>query len=244
MYVDAHNHLYYAEDVNRLVEESVRKGVTKMLTAGEDVSTSTKCVEISDGKHVFSAVGIHPYNASKASEDDVKQIEKLLEYDTVIAIGEIGLDKKYEQYGVIMDIQESVFLKMVSIAKEYDLPIVVHSGRSYKRVAELIQGFENNILMHWYSGSIKTALELTDTGNVFFSFGPAAVKYDNYRGLISVLPEDVILTETDYPVKIGGEENNPVKVRDVVKRISDIKNIPVEKVIRHIYRNFERFAGV
>ena len=168
----------------------------------------------------------------------------MIALDGVVAVGEIGLDKKYEKFGVSLDVQKKVFEKMIGLAKEYSLPLVVHSGRSYKEVFEMLDSVENNVLMHWYSGSISMAVEYSERGNFFFSFGPAILKYDNYKGYIYSLDLDFLLTETDYPVRVGGRENHPARVIEVLEKIAEIKGLPRKKVEEKVERNFKRFLGV
>ncbi len=241
MYADVHLHLYEAEDPKRIVSEAQEKGVNFFLTAAEDLRTAEKCVELTVLDPVYAAVGVHP---SKAKEPyDVKELEKLLEKEKVVAVGEIGLDAKYERFGISMDRQRRVFLDMLRLAREYDLPVSVHSGRSFREVIDILLRSDVQAHLHWYSGSVSLAVEAAESG-MMFSVGPAVLHYKNYNGLVETLPLESLMTETDYPVRIGGVENHPSRVIDVAKRIAEIKGVPFDRVRRALFNNALSFFGV
>ena len=241
MYADVHLHLYEAEDPEGLVAEAQEKGVEFFLTAAEDQETSLRCVELTKIPPVYAAVGVHPSKTDKPY--DVKQIERLAEEEKVVTIGEIGLDVKYEKFGISMDRQRRVFLDMLRIAREYDLPVSVHSGRSFREVIDILLRSDVRAHLHWYSGSVSLAVEAAESG-MMFSLGPAILHYRNYNGLVESLPLESLMTETDYPVRIGGVENHPVRVIEVAKRISEIKGIPLERTRRVLFNNALSFFGV
>ncbi len=223
MLVDAHLHLYEAPSPEKIVSEARKGGVTILITAGEDEETSRRCLELSSLEGVYAAVGVHPSRADTHFS---------LSLENAVAVGEIGLDEKYS---IPLRIQEQTFRRMLELAKEYEKPVVVHSGRSYKRVMEILSHYDVNVLMHWYSGDVETALEGVNRGYLF-SFGPAALKYSSYRALIDVIPVENILTETDYPVRIGGRENHPLRVKEVLSLISSIKGDDEDRIARIIYK--------
>lgn len=238
MYVDVHLHLYEAPDPKTLVSEAREGGVILLVTNGEDIETSRRCVELAELPGVYAAVGIHPSSSNKPYDRSI--LENFLNNDRVVAVGEIGLDAKYD---IDMDLQRRVFEDMISLASEYDLPIIVHSGRSYQEVAQIL--FRHDVLadLHWYSGSLDVALELAHSGH-FFSLGPASLRGGKYRALIDELPLSQLLTETDYPVRIGGKDNHPLRVQEVVEHIAQVKNISLEETRSAIYNNTLKFFGV
>ncbi len=238
MYADVHLHLYEAPDPKKLVAEAREGGITLLITNGENVDTSRRCVELTDLPGVYAAVGIHPSSSNKPYDRSV--LENLLDNDRVVAVGEIGLDAKYD---IDMDLQRRVFEDMVSLASEHDLPVIVHSGRSYREVADTLFRYDVLADLHWYSGSLDVALELAQSGH-FFSLGPASLKGGKYRALIDELPLFQLLTETDYPVRIGGKDNHPLRVREVVEHIARVKNLPLEETRSAIYNNALKFFGV
>ncbi len=241
MYADVHLHLYEAENPASLVEKSRERGVDLFVTAGEDVPTSGRCVDLTELPGVYAAVGVHP---SKAREPyDVKELERLLEQSKVVAVGEVGLDAKYERFGISLERQRRVFLDMVRLAREYDLPLVVHSGRSFREVLNILFSSDVRADLHWYSGSVSLAVEAAESG-FMFSLGPAILHYKNYNGLVEALPLSSLMTETDYPVRIGGVENGPWRVTEVVKRVAEVKGENEEKVGKVLYNNTLNFFKV
>jgi len=241
VYADVHLHLYEAESPERLVRESLDGGVKFLLSAGEEMESSRRSVELTSLEGVYAAVGVHPAKAMQPY--DVKELERLLEHPRVVAVGEVGMDAKYERFGVPLERQRRVFLDMIRLAKEHDLPVSIHSGRSFREVAEIVFSSDIRAHFHWYSGSVSLALELAESGHLF-SLGPAILYYKNYRGLVELLPLSSLATETDYPVRIGGEENHPLRVKEVVEYVASIKGTDVEKTADTLYKNALSFFRV
>lgn len=241
MYADVHLHLYEAPSPKEIVERSLETGVNVFVTAGEDVPTSQASVELTELPGVYAAVGVHP---SRAKEPyDIKELQKHLDHPRVVAVGEVGLDAKYERFGVSLERQKRVFLDMIRLAKEYDLPLVVHSGRSFKEVLNILFSSDVRADLHWYSGSVSLAVEAAESG-FMFSLGPAVLHYKNYNGLVEALPLSSLMTETDYPVRIGGVENGPWRVVEVVNKIAEVKGEGEEKVRKRLYNNALNFFKV
>ena len=241
MYADVHLHLYEAEDPVSVVKEAREAGVDFLVTAGEDLVTSEKCTELTSLPGVYAAVGVHPAEAKEPY--NLAVLEGLLENERVVAVGEIGLDAKYERFGVSIERQRRVFLDMIRLAREHDLPVVVHSGRSFREVIEILFKSDVRALLHWYSGSVSLAVEAAESG-LMFSVGPALLHYKGYNALVESLPLSTLATETDYPVRIGGRENHPARVREVVERIAEIKGVPIQKTASALYNNALSFFGV
>ena len=220
-----------------VVSEAYEKGVNLFITAGEDYETSKRCVELTSLEEVYAAVGVHP---SRAMIDP--RIEELIG-DKVVAIGEIGLDKKYDKFGIPVGRQIEVFKYYLQLAKEYNLPVVVHTGRSYKEALEILFRYDVPILLHWYSGSVSLAIEAAESG-FYFSFGPAILKYRNYDALLSTIPLKNMMTETDFPVRIGGRENHPSLVIEVAERIAEVKGVSLRETVGTLYKNALDFFDI
>ncbi len=236
MYVDVHNHLYYAASPSLLVRESLEKGVELIVVNAEDEETSKKSLTLADGKHVFAAIGIHP-----SKRGDPSFLHGIIS-ERVVAIGEIGIDAKYERYGIRMEEQRKRFREQLLIAKEYDLPVIVHSGRSWKEALVTVMSMDVKADFHWYSGSVRYAVEWAESG-YYFSLGPAVIKYPSYDALVRELPLSSILTETDYPVRIVGDPH-PADVIKVVSHISGLRDMDERDLARSVRENARRFLGV
>ncbi len=229
--IDVHAHLYALSP--KEIEEIVKAVV--VVSNGEDWKTSEECIRLAHAyPTVFAAVGYHPTYAK-----EYRDISPLLG-EKVVAIGEIGLDGKID---VPIDVQEKVFCIQLELAERTGLPVIIHSRRAHEKVLEIIASYNVKFDLHWFSGGLSAAIRALELG-AYFSIGPYAVNSKYYRALLAELPMERILTETDTPVLIGGKKNTPVRVREVVRVIAEVKGTQEEDVVAQVFKNFVAFFGV
>lgn len=244
MLSDVHNHLYAVADPDDVVRESQERGVGLIVTNAEEIETARKCIALAQNHDiVYAAVGIHPEYALKLPESSLAEVGRLLNEEKVVAIGEIGLDYKFARSREEKDRQMLFFSKQLALAKEYDLPVIVHSRRAHRPVVETL--IDSGVIadLHWFSGPINDVVNAVEHG-IYFSFGPAVLHYEAYRAVVDVVPLDLIMLETDMPVRFGGEEARPWWVRQVAEFIADVKKTSVDNVIEHTWKNARRFFRV
>jgi TatD DNase family protein len=206
-----------------------------LLSTGIDLETSKKAINYSkDNENVFCAVGIHPL-----SDYDFKNADKLknlIEKDTVHAVGECGLDKKYN---VDLNKQIEVFKKHMELAKEYDLPLIVHSRYAAEETLKLLKNFDGIVILHWFSGLESEIKEGLDRG-YYFTIGPV-ILYKNarkkYEYLIKESYPDKLLLETDSPIRYMNNESNPTWIFKVAEVISEMLGDPKDKILGITYKN-------
>jgi TatD DNase family protein len=244
MLSDVHDHLYAVDDPDAVVRESKERGVGLIITNAEEIKTAKQCVALAH-KHdiVYAAVGIHPEYALKVPESALADVERLLNEEKVVAVGEIGLDYKFARSREEKDRQMFFFSKQIALAKDYGLPVVVHSRRAHRPVVETLIDSGVTADLHWFSGPMDDVINAVEHG-IYFSFGPAVLHYEAYRAVIDVVPLDLMMLETDMPVRFGGEEARPWWVRQVAEFIADVKRTSVEHVIERTWKNARRFFRV
>lgn len=244
MLSDVHCHLYAVEDAPSVVQESTERGLRMIVTNAEDVKTSEKNVELADSFDiVYSAVGIHPEFSLSLPGKELEGVERLISKKDVVAVGEIGLDYKFARSRSEKERQKRFFHKQLDMAREYDLPVIVHSRRAHRPVLDAILDYGVRADLHWFSGppeEVERAVE----GGIFFSFGPAVLQYDAYREMVDQVPLDLIMLETDTPVHFGGRPARPWWVRDVAEFIADVKNTSVETLMVRTWENARRFFRI
>ena len=244
MLSDVHCHLYAVENPEVVVRESVERGVGLIVTNAEDAETARKNVGLADMFDVVhAAAGIHPEFALKLSEKELEKLEQIVSAGNVAALGEVGLDYKFARSRVERDRQKVFFHRQLEMAEEYDLPVIVHSRRAHRPVVEAIVDSGVCADLHWFSGPIEDVLNAVDHG-VFFSFGPAVLNYEAYRAIVDVVPLDLIMLETDMPVRFGGKEARPWCVEKVADFIADVKKTSANTVIERAWYNARRFFRV
>lgn len=244
MIIDTHMHLYdkkFDEIREDVINESLASGITKMIACGCDYETSLKCIELAEKyDFIYAAVGIHPSEAHKVNLEDLSWIYKLAKHEKVVAIGEIGLDYYWDK--TYIDIQKNMFIKQIEIAKELNLPIIVHSRDSISDTYTILKDNRVNGVLHCFSGSLEMAREFVKLG-YYLGVG-GVLTFNNSKEVKKVVEEislEKLLTETDAPylapVPFRGTINKPAYIPYIIKKIAEIKNIDIDLAENQLYQN-------
>lgn len=250
--IDSHCHLWFKHfegKIPEFLQRAKEAGVDKMICVGCDEKSSGQSVEIAEEyEGVFAAVGMHPTDAKRqprspnldekmrGNAPDLSWIKDLVENSNkVIAIGETGLDYYHEPYD--KEMQVKMFKAHCEIAKEYDLPVVVHmrSGKENPeqdclKVLDEMEMGEDKVIFHCFAGDVAFAEEVIKRAWMISFAGP--VTYPNAESLREVarmVPLDRVLTETDCPFltpqKYRGGKNEPAYVVEVARQIANLREI-------------------
>jgi TatD DNase family protein len=217
-----------------------------------DLQTSLETLRLAE-KHkglVHAALGIHPWNVNVLKENELEETLKLItdqnQKNAVIAVGEIGLDAKYQ---TLWDKQLTVFDKMLRLAETLKLPVIIHSRGTTAQIVEMLPSYNiKKVLLHWFSYPL-TALHQAVSHGYFITEGPPTAYSNGIREVVAQVPITNLITETDGPVKyykqpFNGQTTKPSFIRTVVESVADIKKMPVENVADQIAKNFETFFNV
>lgn len=252
MFIDVHAHLNDEkfENVESIVENALSEKVDKIITAGFDISSSRKNLEIASRfPNVFATIGIHPEMVDELEKDYLEVLKEMSKNKKVVAIGEIGLDYHFKDDN--KELQKEIFVKQIELANFLDLPVVVHSRDAMGDTLELLKKHppKKESLLHCYSGSIESAKEFIKLG-FSFSFG-GVVTFNNAKNVFKVveeLPIEKIMLETDCPymapVPFRGKRNEPMYIPYIARKIAEIKNIEVEKIAEITTKNAEKMFKI
>ena len=253
--VDVHIHLSEAEYVGHLTEvivDATVHDVSALITTSVNLSTCQNDVKLAEQypNLIYPALGIHPYNVNFLRQNELQEtIDFIFQQNQkkrLAAIGEIGLDSTYE---TSWEKQLFVFDKMLHIAEQLELPVVIHSRGTSNKIVEMLQSYNvKHVLLHWFSHTIETLNKAVDLG-YFISEGPSIVYSDGLREVIKQTPITNLLTETDGPVlyrkkPFNGQLTKPSYIRTVLEAIAELKNISVLDVAEQIAKNFETFFNI
>lgn len=209
---------------------------------------------------VYAAVGLHPVHLdSRAVEGpDYKfnprvevfsrdVYEKMAKFEKVVAVGEIGLDYYRLDENLNIDLikkkQKEVFLSQLKIARLEDLPVIIHCRDAHNDMLELITTFkkENKELfltkpwgvVHCFSGDENLAWKYFSLG-LLVSFTGIITFTDQYDNLLRRIPNSKFMIETDAPyltpVPYRGKRNEPLLVKNIAKKIAEVKSINLDRV--------------
>ena len=199
---DSHAH-YDSEafdaDRKELLSALPMQGVCGIINCGSDMASSLKSLELADEfDFVYAACGVHPHEAESCKQGYISVLEKLCKEKKCVAVGEIGLDYHYDFSP--RDIQQKVFEEQLVLAKELDLPVIIHDREAHEDTLNLLKKYKPKGVVHCFSGSVEMVNEIVKLG-MYIGLG-GAVTFKNARKPREVaehVPSEMLLIETDCP---------------------------------------------
>lgn len=249
-FVDTHCHLD-DERFNEDREEVLKRIEEKMefvVNVGFDLPSSKTSVEYSNTyPFIYSAIGVHPTSISEYNDEVEKELIELSKNKKVMAIGEIGLD--YYWMEDEKEVQKEGFRKQMRLAEKLNLPVIIHSRDAMADTIEILNEFPNvRGIVHCYPGSFESAMNIPN--NYYFGVG-GVLTFKNSKKTVEFvnkidISKLVIETDSPYltPVPFRGKRNEPIYTEYVVKKIAEIKNIPVEEVLRITTENAKKIYEI
>ncbi len=235
-----------------LIVDAKNSGVVALVSNSMDLQTSIESLKLAE-RHpglVYAALGIHPWNVSVLQENELDETLKLISEKatkkSVVAVGEIGLDAKYEK---IWDKQLMVFDRMLRLAETLNLPVIIHSRGTTARIVEMLPSYNlKRVLLHWFSYPLSALSEAVSHG-YYITEGPPAAYSLGIREVIANVPITNLLTETDGPVKyykppFNAQMTKPSFIRAVVEAVAEIKKMRIDDAAEQIAKNFEEFFSI
>ncbi|HEV8588109.1 MAG TPA: TatD family hydrolase [Pyrinomonadaceae bacterium] len=259
MFVDSHCHIdgpEYDADRKDVIARALAAGVTTMLNVGTGDPHSgafERAVELAE-KHpeIYCAIGVHPHDAKLFDDAAEQRLTSLAKQSSrVVAWGEIGLDYHYDHSPG--DVQRKVFRRQLRIARELNVPVVIHSreadGDTIAILRAELSGYERAGVMHCFGGSLRMAHEAIELGLLIsFAGNLTFKKAEDLREIARQLPLDRLLVETDCPyltpVPFRGKRNEPARVVETAKCLAELKEAEVDEIGRVTSANFAKLFGV
>ncbi|MBO7244502.1 MAG: TatD family hydrolase [Alphaproteobacteria bacterium] len=214
MYFDTHLHLINENEIIKAHKKNINGFIINATTENEWEAITTLSKKY---PFVYGAIGIHPWFIQSASQNWEEKMEKLLQNNTFLMIGEIGID------GLKPDIekQTNIFLSSLNLAKKYNRSVHIHAVKSWNNILPIIKNFsELTFLFHRFNASEEIIQELN--------------KYDAWYSVnsptnISKLPINRVLTETD----------SDTETYNYNKFITLVDNFPIHS--QQLKENFYQF---
>ncbi len=232
----------YNNDRDKLIQNAFNKGVTKIINVGFNAETSNSSIQLAKKyTHIYASVGYHPHDAKSFDETILRD---LITKPKVIALGEIGLD--YYRDLSPRDIQRQVFAKQLQIAKENNLPVIIHDRDAHEECYQIIKNSGlKNVVFHCFSGDELFAEKVLAEGWHISFTGTVTYKNNALENVVRMVPSDKFFIETDAPyltpVPHRGQRNNPEYLIYVIQKIADILRKPPKIIAETAYKNAENF---
>lgn len=254
MLIDSHAHLddrRFDRDRDRLIKSLKEFGVELVINPGADLSSSIKAVSLAEEyDNIYAAVGVHPHSAKEMDESTIGLLKSFTNREKVIAIGEIGLDYYYDNSP--RDVQRKRFIEQLNLAKEVNLPVIIHSREANKDTFDILKEAQDGSLrgvMHCFSGSVEMAMEYIKLGFYISLAGPVTFKNARVpKEVAKAVPLDKLMIETDAPYltpePYRGKRNEPIYVRYVAGTIAELKGLTFEEVAKQTAENTKRLFNI
>lgn len=254
MLIDSHVHLddiKFDGDRHILIENFKNNNIELVINIGADLKSSVASVDLANKyPNIYAAIGVHPHSAKEVNTMVMEQLKELALNEKVIAIGEIGLDYYYDNSP--RDIQRKWFIEQLKLAKELDLPVIIHTRDAMGETFDILKNNQNgNVrgVLHCYSGSSEMALEYIKMGFYISLGGPVTFKNARLvREVAEAVPLDKLLIETDCPYltpePYRGKRNEPVYVKYVAEKIAEVKKISYDELVKATNRNTKKLFGI
>jgi TatD DNase family protein len=247
--IDTHCHLDDAryDDLDEVYKRAFENSVKAFIIPGADIKTLKRAVHLCQTyKNTFFAVGVHPYDID---EYDRKYLEKYINHDKCIAVGECGLDyyrlpEDEEEKKIEKEKQKEIFIDQIELAKEYQKPLIVHIREASQDSLEILKTYADKSfggVLHCYNAS-AILLELTEK-NFYFGIG-GVITFKNAKKLVDIvkdIPLDRIILETDAPYltphPFRGKRNEPAYTKYVLEKLSQLLLKPIDELEKQFYQN-------
>lgn len=248
--IDTHCHLNkeYYENVETVIKEAVSDNVEYLIVSSCSPENWEENINlINKYKNVYLNISLHPEYGNEEIDYDLylEKMKKIIKSNSkIIAIGEIGLDYHYDNTN--QDRQKDLFIKQIMLAKEYKLPIVIHTRDATKDTIDILKKFNIKGIIHCFSGSLETAREYINMGFYLGIGGVVTFKNSKLKDVIKEIGLDSIVLETDSPYlsPIRGNKNFPKNIKIIAEYIASLLNISVEEVSKKTTLNVKKIYNI
>ncbi len=254
IFTDTHTHLYaeeFKDDREASVNKAIEHGVSRMFLPNIDCSSIQPMLDLvwQFRDNCFPMMGLHPCSVDENFEVQLFQIQKWFKKRSFYAVGEIGLD-----YYWSLDFKEQqiiAFKKQLQWAINLNLPVVLHSRNSIDEMIAIIQQMQHPKLrgiFHCFSGNEEQAKQIVSLGFYLGIGGVITYKNSGLDKAIENIPLENLVLETDSPylppVPYRGKRNESVYIIEIAKKLSEIKNVPLENVAAITTENSKKIFGI
>ena len=253
MLFDTHAHMdsrSFDDDREQLLDDLPRRGIQYLMNPGCSLASSHAAVDLAAKYgYIYAAVGSHPDAADEVNDAVIEEYRKLCKLNPKVkAIGEIGLDYHYED--IPRELQQKAFIAQLELARELDLPVIVHERDAHEDGMRIIRSFPTVTgVFHCYSGSAEMARQLVDLG--WYIGFTGVLTFKNARRAVETaesIPLERIVLETDCPymapTPFRGKRNDPGYLYRMAEQLARIRGRTVEQIHEITVENGKRLYRI
>lgn len=229
-FIDTHCHLSKDDydNIDDVIKRARDDKVKYLIVSGCDKKGINEALELANHyNNIYLTLGYHPSEVNTTSDEDLEKLKEIVKNNKkVIGIGEIGLDYHYSKED--KEKQKKLFIKQIEIAKELNLPIVIHSRDAFQDTYDILKKMNHRGVIHCFSGNKENAKMYSELGYYFGIGGVLTFKNSNLKETIKSISCDNILLETDSPylapTPFRGEKNEPKNVLIIAEELAKLLN--------------------
>ena len=250
MIFDSHAHYddpAFDEDREELLSSMKENGVACIVNAGTRIEHLMDTIRLTEKySFIYGALGVHPDELDDIDEEKLQWMKSLCSHEKIVAVGEIGLDYHWNTFP--REVQKKWFERQLELAKEVDLPVIIHSRDAAQDTFDIIKkkhaGTTGGVI-HCYSGSAQMAKEYVKLGYYIGVGGVVTFKTGRVlKEVVQTIPLEHILIETDCPylspVPNRGKRNSSLNLPYVVEEVARLKGISVEEAEEVTFENAKK----
>lgn len=233
----------FAEDREELLNSMQENGIGTIINVGATWKSVTTVLTLAkEYPFIYAALGLHPDEVGDLNEERFEFLRKQCQHEKVVAIGEIGLDYYWDNES--HDVQKEWFIKQLHLARELDLPIIIHSREAAEDTLHIMKEHAKGLrgVIHCFSYSKELAEEYVKMG--FYIGIGGVVTFKNGKKLKEIaaaIPLESILLETDCPYLAPephrGKRNSSLYIPHIAQEIANLRGITYEEVVAQTEQN-------
>ncbi len=240
-FVDTHSHLFSSEfnhDRGEVIERAKAAGVKYMVLPNVDSSTIESLLYTSQQNpgFCFPAMGLHPTSVKDNFEDELVTIEKYLRSQKFYAVGEIGIDLYWDKTHI--EEQKVAFRHQLKLAKELNLPVIIHSRNSFSEIFSIVDQVNDSNLrgvFHSFTGTLEQYNHISNYGGFYVGIGGVVTyKHGGVDKVVKDMNPNHILLETDSPylspVPHRGKRNESANIVPIAQKVAELLSLSLEQV--------------
>lgn len=224
--------------MHEVIARAKEKGVEKFFLPNIDSTTidSMWNLTIEYPGVCFPMIGLHPTSVKENYIDELKKVKEELDKKRYCAIGEIGIDLYWDK--TFLNQQRDAFRSQINLAKEFDLPVVIHSRESFNEIFEIVdEENDENLkgIFHCFTGSKDDAIRIKNYGGFKLGIGGVVTfKNGGINKFLSEIPLEYLVLETDSPylapVPYRGKRNESAYLIEIAQKLAIIYNKEVNDI--------------
>ena len=251
---DTHTHLYsdqFNEDIDTVIQNSISKGITRLFLPNIDSESINGMMKLGEKypENCFPMMGLHPTSVKENYKEELALVKEWMDKHPFCAIGEIGIDLYWDK--TFLAEQQEAFRFQIELAKEYNLPFVIHCRDAFDEIFEILDELNDDKMrgiFHCFTGTIEQANHVINYGG--FKIGIGGVITFKNSGLDKVVAQidlEHLVLETDSPylapTPFRGKRNESTYLYTIAERVAEIKAVSIEQVAQITTENSKQVFG-